>query len=441
LRLNATASPGLARLIREGAEPISSIDEAVLDPLLGRIGDARVVLLGEASHGTSEFYRMRSRITRELVTRAGFTIVAVEADWPDARWVDAYVRHASEPPSKEQPFRRFPRWMWRNGEVAEFVEWLRQHNGALAQRDARVAFYGLDLYSLYASIESVLHYLDRTDPQAARLARERYGCLTPWADEPAAYGRAAITDAERSCESEVVRTLQDLLARRLDYAGRGGGDRFLDAVQNARLVANAERYYRVMYYGSTESWNLRDQHMFDTLETLLAAHGPDARAVVWAHNSHIGNAAATEMGWAGQLNVGHLCRETFGLQAFLVGFGTDHGTVAAAHNWDEPMQVMQVRPSHPESYERLFHDSDLAAGLLPLRVPANAAIRDALLPDRLERAIGVIYRPATELASHYFRASLPQQFDEYIWFDQTGPVTPLPDPAEAGPPDTYPFGL
>jgi len=439
--MRGTASPSVARLIREEAENFSGIEAANLDPLLNRIGDARVVLLGEASHGTSEFYRMRARITRELVTRAGFTLVAVEADWPDARWVDSYVRHASEPPSREQPFKRFPQWMWRNREVAEFVDWLRRHNGTLTRRDDRVAFYGLDLYSLYASIESVLHYLDRTDPAAARLARERYGCLTPWAGEPAEYGRAAVTDAYASCESEVVRTLQDLLARRLEYAGRNDGDRLLDAVHNARLVANAERYYRVMYYGSNASWNLRDQHMFDTLDSLLGAHGPDSRAVVWEHNSHIGDAAATEMGRAGQLNVGQLCREAFGSRAYLVGFGTDHGAVAAAHNWDEPMQVMQVRPSHPASYERIFHDSGLAAGLVPLREPANAAVRDELLPDRLERAIGVIYRPATELASHYFRASLPRQFDEYIWFDETGPVTGLPGPVEEGLPETYPFGL
>jgi protein-L-isoaspartate(D-aspartate) O-methyltransferase len=303
-----------------------------------------------------------------------------------------------------------------------------------------VAFYGLDLYSLYSSIESVLRYLDRIDPAAARLAWERYGCLTPWADEPADYGRAAISDAYRSCEAEVVRALQDLLSRRLDYAVRGD-DRFLDAVQNARLIANAERYYRVMYYGSNDSWNLRDQHMFDTLETVLGAHEPTARAVVWEHNSHIGDAAATEMGRAGQLNVGRLCREAFGTQAYLVGFGTDHGSVAAAHNWDEPMQVMQVRPSLPQSYERLFHESRLQAALLPLGEAAHADVRQELMPDRLERAIGVIYRPTTERASHYFQASLPGQFDEYIWFDETGPIMPLPGPVEEGPPDTYPFGL
>ncbi|HEV8196566.1 MAG TPA: erythromycin esterase family protein [Gemmatimonadales bacterium] len=434
-------SPGrsIAQLIRETAEPFGYLEEADLGPLLERVGKARVVLLGEATHGTAEFYRMRARITRELILHAGFTMVAVEADWPDARWVDGYVRHAPGPPPGDQPFKRFPTWMWRNREVAEFVEWLRSHNATQANPADRVGFYGLDLYSLYSSIESVLHFLDRTDPDAADLARQRYGCLTPWSDDPAAYGRAAMTDSYRSCETEVVRTLQDLLARRLHYAAQGE-DRFLDAIQNARLVADAERYYRVMYYGSTESWNLRDQHMFDTLDTLFGAK-PDARAVVWEHNSHVGDAAATEMGRAGQINVGNLCRKKFGDQAYLVGFGTDHGSVAAAHNWDEPMRVMPVRPSHASSYERLFHDSGLAACLLPLREATGGAAREELLQDRLERAIGVIYRPATELASHYFHASLPRQFDEYIWFDETGPVTPLPGPVDPGLPDTYPFGV
>jgi erythromycin esterase-like protein len=436
-----TPGRSVAALIRKSAEPFGYIEGADFGPLLDRIGDARLVLLGEATHGTSEFYRMRARITRELILRAGFTVIAVEADWPDARWVDAYVCHALEPPSEDQPFRRFPRWMWRNREVSEFVDWLRAHNGAVTHREDRVGFYGLDLYSLFASLDSVLRYLGRVDPAAAALAGERYRCLAPWVDEPSAYGRAAITETYRSCESEVVATLQELLARRLDYIARDNSDRFLDATQNARLVVNAERYYRGMYQGSTESWNLRDQHMFETLQSVLDARGPDTRAVVWEHNSHVGDGAATEMGRAGQLNVGHLCRKAYGSQAYLVGFGTDHGSVAAAHNWDEPMQVMQIRPSHPSSYERLFHDSGLLACMLPLGESADGSLREELMTDRLERAIGVIYRPATERDSHYFHASLPQQFDEFIWFDETGPVTQLPGPVEEGLPDTYPFGL
>jgi protein-L-isoaspartate(D-aspartate) O-methyltransferase len=234
--------------------------------------------------------------------------------------------------------------------------------------------------------------------------------------------------------------LKDLLRQRLDYAAHDGR-RFFDAVQNARLVANAERYYRVMYYGSVESWNLRDQHMFDTLASLLAFRGPNAKAVVWEHNSHIGDAAATEMGARGEHNVGRLCRRAFGDQAYLIGFGTDNGTVAAASNWDEPMEVMTVRPSHPQSYERICHEARIPAFLLALREPARLEVREELIPPRLERAIGVVYRPATEMASHYFQASLPYQFDEYVWFDRTVAVSPLGARPEAGIPDTYPFGL
>jgi protein-L-isoaspartate(D-aspartate) O-methyltransferase len=436
----ASRPASLSKLVHEVVEPFTSIQEAELGPLLERIGGAKVVLLGEATHGTSEFYRMRARITRELVTRRGFNLIAVEADWPDAAWVDSYVRHAPRPRGSTAPFVRFPTWMWQNREVLEFVDWLRGHNGGVGDPGARVGFYGLDLYSLYSSIGAVLDYLDQVDPSTAQVARERYACLTPWSGDPAGYGRTALSDRQQSCEGHVVAMLKDLLRQRLDYAAHDGR-RFFDAVQNARLVANAERYYRVMYYGSVESWNLRDQHMFDTLASLLAFRGPNAKAVVWEHNSHIGDAAATEMGARGEYNVGRLCRRAFGDQAYLIGFGTDNGTVAAASNWDEPMEVMTVRPSHPQSYERICHEARIPAFLLALREPARLEVREELIPPRLERAIGVVYRPATEMASHYFQASLPYQFDEYVWFDRTIAVSPLGARPEAGIPDTYPFGL
>ena len=332
------------------------------------------MLLGEATHGTSEFYRMRTRITQELILRAGFTAVAVEADWPDAAALDRYIRDLPRRPRPWQPFARFPTWMWRNQEVAALVEWLRMYNVETA--GPKVSFSGLDLYSMYTSASEVVRYLDRVDPVAASAARERYGRLTPWQADPAAYGRAALVGQMRSCEPDVVAMLRDLLAKRLEYASHDG-DEFFDAAQNARLVAGAERYYRAMYYGAVESWNLRDQHMFDTLRSILAHRGDTAKLVVWEHNSHVGDAAATEMAARGEHNVGHLCRKAFGDGVFVVGFGTDHGVVAAADNWDE-------------------------------------------------RAIGVIYRPRTELESHYFQAVLPAQFDEYIWFDETDAVTPLP---------------
>ena len=436
-------SRAVSILVREAAERITDLESAPVDALLERVGNARVVLLGESTHGTSEFYRMRARITRALVERAGFDFVAVEADWPDAARIDDYVL-GTPPRSKVEftPFARFPTWMWRNEEVEAFVGWLRERNLAPRDRAHRVGFHGLDLYSMFTSIAVVLAYLDEVDPDAARVARGRYGALTPWQKDPAAYGQAVLVGRYQSSENAVVATLRDMLERRLEYARRDG-ERFFDAAQNARVVANAERYYRAMYYGSAASWNLRDSHMFDTLQSLLALYGPDSRGIVWEHNSHVGNALATEMSARGELNVGQLSREKFGDAAYLVGFGTDHGTVAAASNWDEPMQRMRVRPAHAQSYERLFHDSNLPAFTLHLRDPRRRDVREELLPPRLERAIGVVYRPDTELASHYFQASLPHQFDEYVWFDETQAVEPLEIEREltADLPETYPFGL
>ncbi len=428
----------LAESVAAACEPFASIADADLEPLLRRIGAARVVLIGEASHGTSEFYRLRERISRALIERRGFSFIAIEGDWPDAARIDHYVRHKETPPSEWTAFARFPTWMWRNQEVRVFVDWLREHNAQL-ETDKRIAFHGLDLYSLHHSIRSVLDYLDDVDPEAARIARERYGCLTPWQADPATYGHATLTGGYESCEREVVATLRELMEKRRTYAEQDGA-RFLDAVQNARLVANAERYYRIMYYGSRASWNLRDTHMFETLRTLLAFHGPASKAIVWAHNSHIGDSEATEMAARGEFNIGHLCREAFHDAMYSIGFGTDHGTVAAATDWDGPMEVKSVRPSVPNSYERLSHDTKVAQFMLPLRNRAAALTREFAQP-RLERAIGVIYRPETELQSHYFEARLPRQFDEYIWFDESSAVTPLTTAELEGVPETYPFGV
>jgi protein-L-isoaspartate(D-aspartate) O-methyltransferase len=437
-RITEPADAAAVRAIAQAAQPFESIETANLKPLLDRIGDARVVLLGEASHGTSEFYRMRERISRELILKKGFSFVAIEGDWPDAARVDHYVRHRNTPPSEWTAFARFPVWMWRNNEVRAFVDWLHKHNLSVAPK-ARVAFHGLDLYSLYDSIRAVLKYLDEVDPQSAKVARERYGCLTPWQSDPATYGHAALTGGYPTCEKDVVHALKDLLGKRLAYAG-DDGERFLDAVQNARLVANAERYYRIMYYGSRASWNLRDEHMFETLKTLLDHHGPQSKAIVWAHNSHIGDAAATEMHARGEHNIGHLCRNEFGDRCYSIGFGTNRGTVAAASDWDGPLEIKIVRPALKQSYEKLCHDTGLPRFMLPLRDHA-APHSLSLIKPRLERAIGVIYRPETERASHYFEAVLPRQFDEYIWFDETRAVTPFKTQELEGLPDTYPFGV
>lgn len=431
---------GLPELIREVAEPMPSVAGAELGPLLDRIGDAPVVLLGEATHGTSEFYRLRSRITRALVERKGFTTIAIEGDWPDAARVDRYVRDRMRPGPDFEVFSRFPTWMWRNAEVAELVGWLRDHNRMVDDPAREVGFCGLDLYSLYTSRDEVLSYLRRIDPEAEAVARRRYECLTPWQRDPAAYGHAVVTGRFAGCEEGVVATLSDLLKRRLEYEA-DTGDAYLDAAQNAVVVANAERYYRAMYSGSRVSWNLRDQHMFETLQTIRAARGPGAKVVVWEHNSHVGDASATEMGARGEHNVGMLCRRHFGDDAYLVGFGTDHGTVAAASDWGGPMQVKSVRPSHSRSYERVFHDSGVEAFMLHLREPRRPEVRTELAPPRLERAIGVIYRPETELQSHYFEASLPSQFDEYVWIDETRAVHAAPSRPTDGAADTYPFGV
>jgi erythromycin esterase-like protein len=446
----------LSRIIEQFAEPLPDISESFGKQNLqqdsrrakheefarhfDRFAKSRVVLLGEASHGTAEFYRARAIITRRLIEEHGFNIVAVEADWPDAAMIDRYVRHRPTAHGSEPPFRRFPTWMWRNTEVEAFTEWLRKHNETLTQ-DQRAGFYGLDMYNLSGSITSILAYLDRVDPDAARIARERYGCLTPWQKDPEVYGRVVLSREYQKCEEEVVAQLRDLLEKRMEYA-REDGMLFLDAAQNARLVASAERYYRTMYYGAAESWNLRDTHMFETLENILEAHGQDSKAVVWAHNSHIGNAAATDMGRVrGEVNIGQLCRERFGDEAALIGFGTYSGTVAAATDWDGPMEVKYVRPAREDSYEHLCHKAGIPRFLLDLRHTANEPLHRRLSESRLERFIGVIYRPETELQSHYAEASLSEQFDAYVWLDNTSAVTPLPTVQHEGVPETYPFGL
>ena len=431
----------LASALRAAVQPLPAIEDPSFADAFESFADARVVLLGEASHGTSQFYRARAAITRRLIERHGFSIVAVEADWPDAAHIDRFVRHRPRREGEEAAFRRFPTWMWRNREVEDFIAWLRGHNAGRAA-EAMTGFYGLDLYNLSASIRAVIDYLDEVDPDAAALARERYGCLTPWSRDPALYGRLAISEGYARCRRPVVEMLRELQGRRLRDAAEDG-DEWLDAAANARLVKNAEEYYRVMYEGPAESWNLRDTHMFETLCQLLEAKGSQAKAVVWAHNSHIGNAAYTEMGQVrGELNIGQLVKERFGDEARLIGFGTHTGTVAAATDWDGAMEIKRVRPGLPGSQEALCHETGLPSFLLDLRDDGPAKLREALLASRLERFIGVIYRPETERWSHYSEAILSRQFDAWTWFDETEAVTPLPGAdAGTGEDDLWPFGL
>jgi erythromycin esterase-like protein len=417
-------------------------------PLLEQIGDADLVLIGEASHGTEEFYRIRAELTKALITRKNFNIVAAEADWPDAYRVNRWVRHASTDQDANaalSDFTRFPRWMWRNTVTVDFIEWLRCRNASIEAR-ARTGFYGLDLYSLHSSMAAVLDYLNKVDPAAAARARYRYGCFEDYREEPQAYGYAATFELTKSCEDEVVAQLMELRRRAAEYATRDGriaADDYFFAEQNARLVQNAERYYRSMFGGRTNSWNLRDRHMQQTLEALLMhieQTAGKARAVIWAHNSHLGDARATYMATLGQLNLGQLARERFGDRARLIGFTTHSGTVTAAPNWDEPAQRMRVRPSLPGSYERLFHDVGIARFALWLREPE---LRAALQPPRLERAIGVIYRPESEQVSHYFPAQLADQFDAVLHVDETHALQPLElwSHDELDLPETYPSAL
>lgn len=409
----------IVKEIKAKAIPFKSISEYPIDTLLERIGDAQVVLLGEASHGTSEFYLTRQEITKALIEKKGFNLICAEADWSDAEQINSYVRNQHK--QKDwMPFSRFPQWMWRNMEILDFVEWLKKHN---TKSKDKVGFYGLDLYGLENSIDLVVDYLKGIDTDLEDLAKKRYACITPFMENPAIYGKMVVSNQLKSCEKEVLNMLVDLLKNKekLNHSLE-----YFYAYQNANVVVDAEHYYKAMYYGSAESWNLRDFHMFYTLKSLLSYFGKKSKAVVWEHNSHIGNALATEMYSRGEINVGHLCKEYFEDKSYHIGFGTHTGTVAAAHNWGGKMEVMKVNNSVSKSYENLCHQTEIPMFTLPLREKhSGKKLKKLLSTPKLERAIGVIYRPDSELISHYFKAVLPSQFDEYIWFNTSHAVTPL----------------
>jgi len=421
----------LAASLRESADPLVG-DVSDFDPILEVVGDAPYVLIGEASHGTHEFYRIRAEITKRLIEEKGFTAVAAEADWPDAYRVNRYVRGSAGDTDATQAlggFTRFPQWMWRNADVLDFVGWLRAHNEGRSRTSHQVGFYGLDLYSLHASIDAVLRYLRTVDPEAARRAQQRYACFDHYGGDPQAYGYATELRLAPNCERDVVAQLVELNARSVEYLkhdGRPAADDLFFAKQNAQVVRNAERYYRAMFGGRVESWNLRDTHMADTLDALIA-HLTTGRqrpkVVVWAHNSHLGDARATELGGGGELNLGQLSRQRHGREAVLIGFTTYTGSVTAASDWDAPAERKRVRPALANSYEALFHDVGIDNFALRLR-EADPAHR-LLQRPRLERAIGVIYRPESERASHYFHADLARQFDAILHYDVTRAVEPL----------------
>ena len=439
----------LSHALRDAAYPLVGAPQD-FDPLLALVGQARFVLIGEASHGTHEFYRIRAEITKRLIGERGFAAVAVEADWPDAFRVNRFVRGRGGDADASEAlagFRRFPQWMWRNADVLDFVGWLRAHNDALPESQ-RVGFYGLDLYSLHASMQAVLGYLDVVDPAAAGRARQRYACFDHFGGDPQAYGYAASLGLAPSCETAVVDQLIELRRSAAEYARRDGRvapDDLFFAEQNARLVRNAERYYRAMFGSRTGSWNLRDLHMAETLEALvafLAAQGAGDKVVLWAHNSHLEDARATEMGAAGELNVGQLVRQRYAREARLIGFLTHAGTVTAASDWDGPAERKVVRPALEGSYEAALHEVGPRNLLLTLSEPGVPVTE--LAEPRLERAIGVIYRPETERLSHYFHARLPEQFDAVLYYDTTRAVEPLERTGlwERGEiPETFPSAL
>ena len=433
------------------AMPLRANEMSDYDKLIEFIGDARFVLLGEASHGTHEFYRERAQLTKRLIEEKGFAAVAVEADFPDANRVNRYVAGGSDDADAADAlsgFKRFPQWMWRNADVLDFVGWLRSYNDDLSNDSAKIGFYGLDLYSLHASIEAVLTYLDKIDPDGAARARRRYSCFDHFGEDTQVYGYATAMNLAPSCENEVVSQLVELNRRASELAlrdGRVAKDDYFLAEQNARLVKNAEQYYRTMYRSDISSWNLRDEHMMETLVSLeryLSSPTKPAKLVVWEHNSHLGDARATEMGRRGEWNVGQLTRERYGTNAILIGFTTYSGTVTAASNWDSPAERKRVRPALAGSVEAAFHESDLERFFLTMESGSSA--RSALRQPMLERAIGVIYRPETERQSHYFQAAVSDQFDAVIHFDETRAVEPLERTArwEAGETaETFPSGF
>jgi erythromycin esterase-like protein len=444
-------------IIEALAREARPFDGTEFDDLLECIGDASIVLLGEATHGTREFYRLRAEISKRLIVEKGFDAIAVEADWPDALRVSRYVQHGGDDMTAEgalSGYKRFPQWMWRNHEVVDLVNWLRAHNAHVASTARRVGFHGLDLYSLQQSMHAVIAYLETADPEAARRARERYSCIDHMAEDPQHYGYATTFGMQEDCEKEVVRQLMELTRQADVHVRQMGGqvpDELFYAQQNARVARNAETYYRSMFQSRDESWNVRDSHMAETLEALREhigqRTGKPGKIVVWAHNSHLGDARATEMGEHGQLNLGQLVRERYRPEdTFLLGFTTHTGTVTAATDWDGPAELKHVVPSRPDSVERLMHATSVATGLgqflLPLRGHDSMLAR---LPSRyLERAIGVIYRPDTERQSHYFRADAAKQFDALVHVDRSTALQPLERSAlwrQDEVPETYPSGL
>jgi erythromycin esterase-like protein len=424
--------------IRAVSRPLNDFND--LDMLMDEIGDARLVLLGEASHGTSQFYRWRARISQRLIEEKAFSFVSVEGDWPDCYQANRYALSRPDAGGNARQvltdFKRWPTWMWANWEVAAFLEWLRRHNENLPEKQ-RAGFYGLDVYSLWESMESILGYLDQKDPEAARAARRAYACFEPYGGDEQRYAWSTRMVPE-SCEDEVIDLLMQLRRRtKLFEQDREGA---FSAEQNALVMVNAEHYYRAMVHSDANSWNVRDEHMMDTFDRLMDFYGPQAKGIVWAHNTHVGDARYTDMARAGMFNIGQLARQRhaeMGVQ--LVGFGTYSGSVIAGDSWGAPMEKMPVPAGRPGSWEDVLHRAGAHNQLLilpPLRADSD------FTETRGHRAIGVVYQPTFESYGNYVPTELPNRYDAFLFIDETEGLHPMhlqPDGQEM--PETYPWGL
>ena len=444
-------SDALVEDIRALSHPLATDED--LDPLMERIGDARYVLMGEASHGTSDYYTWRARISKRLIHEKGFTFIGVEGDWPDCYRVNRYIKGA--PGAGESAydvlhaFDRWPTWMWANREIVHLAEWLRNHNqgaydgGTPLPDEKKVGFYGIDVYSLWDSMQAVISYLERIDPEMARTARRAYACFEPYGEDVQEYA-AATAFVPTSCEDEAITMLGELYSKAAKYQEEGR-EAFFNAEQNALVAQNAERYYRTMVRGGAASWNVRDTHMADTLDRLMEFHGPDAKAIVWEHNTHIGDARATDMARSGMVNVGQLVRERHAAEGVvLVGFGSHRGTVIASQEWGAPMERIVVPPATEDSYEDLFHQAATADGrAASLLLLDQTQGRDGWLEPRGHRAIGVVYRPAFERYGNYVPTVLPRRYDAFVFVDETTALQALHlEPVDAHePPETFPSGM
>lgn len=438
--LSPEATLHLSDWVRRRALPLTG-GEGDFDDLMDLLGDARIVMLGEASHGTADFYATRARLTQRLIAEKGFDLVAIEGDWPDSLGVNRFVKGGPGTALDSlRGFRRYPTWMWRNTVVLSFIEWLRAFNDGLGGRRPKVGFYGLDVYSLHASMEAVLRFLRRVDPQAAAVAQERFACFEPFGEDTQQYALRAHFLSE-SCEQEVVQTLKDLQQRRWRYVGETSSEAVFEAELNALAVLDAERYYRAMVASDATSWNLRDEHMATVLERLLAHGGPDTKAILWEHNTHIGDFRATGEAAAGYLNIGQLVRERYGHDAVAVGFGTHRGTVTCSSEWDGPAEFKRVPPARPGSYEDVFHQSGIANFYLRLKGLEPTDMPDAwLYQPQDERAIGVVYHPERENYGNYLSSRLAERYDAYFFFDETLAVEPIDQGPVPPGLETYPLG-